>query len=46
MIEEDGFKKLFKRIVEMYQIPPDTASELLQRILRILADTRESDEQD
>lgn len=46
MIEEDGFKKLFKRIVEMYKIPPDTASELLQRILRILADTRESDEQD
>lgn len=46
MIEEDGFKKLFNRIVEMYQIPPDTASELLQRILRILADTRETDEQD
>lgn len=44
MTEEEEFKKLFQRIVEMYQILPDTASELLQRILRILADTRAEDE--
>lgn len=44
MTEEEAFKKLFQRIVEMYQISPKTAEELLQRILRILADTQEEDE--
>lgn len=40
---EDRFKELFRRIVELYQLSPETAEELLQRILRILAegDTKE-----
>ena len=44
MIEEEEFKQLFHRIVEMYQISPETASELLQRILTILADNQEEEE--
>lgn len=44
MIEEDEFKLLFQRIVEMYQISPETASELLKRILAILANSLEKDE--
>ena len=44
MFEEEEFKQLFRRIVEMYQISPDTATELLQRILTILADNQEEDE--
>lgn len=36
MDEEDRFRVLFQRIVEMYQLPPEIAAELLQRILRIL----------
>ena len=43
MNEEEEFKQLFQRIVEMYQISADTAAELLQRILRILADSQEED---
>ena len=38
MDEEVRFKKLFQKIVELYQLPPDTAAELLGRILRILAE--------
>ena len=41
MFEEEEFKKLFQKIVEMYQISPEIAAALLQRILRILADSRE-----
>lgn len=41
MFEEEEFKKLFQKIVEMYQISPEIAAELLQRILRILADSHE-----
>lgn len=44
MTEEEEFKKLFRRIVEMYQISPATAAELLQRILAILADNQEKDQ--
>ena len=44
MFEEEEFKQLFRRIVEMYQISPDTAAELLQRILSILADSQEENE--
>lgn len=44
MTEEEEFKRLFQRIVDMYQISPETAEELLQRILRILAETQEEDE--
>lgn len=38
MDEADRFKMLFQKIVEMYQLSPEIASELLQRILRILAE--------
>lgn len=41
MVEEEEFKKLFQRIVEAYQIMPETAAELLQRILAILANDQE-----
>lgn len=41
MVEEEEFKKLFQRIVETYQITPETAAELLQRILTILASDQE-----
>lgn len=44
MTEENEFKILFQRIVEQYQISSDTAAELLQRILRILAENHEKDE--
>lgn len=39
---EDQFRELFQRIVELYQLSPEIAAELLQRILAILAG--ESDE--
>lgn len=43
-MDEEKFKKLFQRIVDMYQISPETAAELLQRILAILSNkTNESD---
>ena len=38
-MEEDDFKLLFRRIVEKYQLSPETAALLLQRILSVLADT-------
>lgn len=38
MDEETHFKELLQKIVEQYEIPPDTAAELLERILRILAE--------
>lgn len=44
MIEEDEFKLLFRRIIEMYQISPETAAELLKRILAILVNSLEKDE--
>ena len=43
-MEEEKFKKLFQRIVDMYELSPDTAAELLQRILVILSNkSSESD---
>lgn len=36
-MDDEYFKQLFERIVEVYQIAPDTAAELLQRILEILS---------
>ena len=36
-MDEEKFKKLFQRIIDMYQISPETAAELLQRILVILS---------
>ena len=49
-MDDEYFKQLFERIVEVYQIAPDTAEELLQRILEILSQNTEdsdlSDEHD
>ena len=42
-MNEEKFKKLFQRIVDMYQISPETAAELLQRILMILSDKGNED---
>lgn len=36
MEREAGFKELFKRFVESQQLSPETAEELLQKILNIL----------
>ena len=38
-MEDANFKKLFQTIVELYELAPDVASELLQRILAILKNT-------
>ena len=35
-MEDANFKELFQRIVDRYELAPDVASELLQRILAIL----------
>ncbi len=35
-MEEANFKELFQRIVDQYELAPDVAAELLQRILAIL----------
>ena len=35
------FKELFQRIVDRYELPPDVAAELLQRILTILKNTED-----
>ena len=39
MEEDTNFKELFQRIVDRYELDPDVAAELLQRILAILADS-------
>lgn len=35
-MEDANFKELFQRIVDRYELAPDMAAELLQRILTIL----------
>lgn len=40
---EDQFRELFQRIVELYQLSPETAAELLQRILKILSEGGEKE---
>lgn len=35
---EEQFRELFQKIVELYQLSPVVAAELLQRILTILAE--------
>ncbi len=37
MDEETSFQKLFQEIIDHYELSPDIAAELLQRILAILA---------
>lgn len=44
MEQEDYFRQAFAKLIEVYQLDPDTAAELLQRILHILfPDTEESE---
>ncbi len=38
-MEEAIFKELFQRIVDQYELAPDVAAELLQKILTILKNT-------
>jgi hypothetical protein len=38
-MEDANFKELFQRIVDRYELAPDVAAELLQRILAILKNT-------
>ena len=42
-MEDANFKELFQRIVDRYELAPDVASELLQRILAILKNTEEEE---
>jgi hypothetical protein len=36
-VEDKEFQELFQRIVDQYELEPDIAEELLQRILNILS---------
>ena len=40
-MEDANFKELFQRIVNRYELAPDVAAELLQKILRILKSAEE-----
>lgn len=40
-MEDANFKELFQRIVNRYELAPDVAAELLQRILAILKNTED-----
>lgn len=35
---EEQFRELFQKVVELYQLSPEVAAELLQRILAILVE--------
>ena len=39
-MNEDAFKMLLQKIVDRYQLSPETAAQMLQRILTVLADTQ------
>lgn len=39
-MNEDAFKMLFQKIVDRYQLAPEVAAQMLQRILTVLADTQ------
>lgn len=40
-MEDANFMELFQRIVDRYELAPDVAAELLQRILAILKTTED-----
>ena len=40
-MEDENFKELFQRIVNRYELAPDVAAELLQKILKILKSAEE-----
>ena len=39
MTEED-FRELFRKLLEHYRLPPETAAALLERILMVLAEKK------
>ena len=43
-VEDKEFQELFQRIVDQYELDPDLAEELLQRILNILLHCDSKDE--
>ena len=43
-VEDKEFQELFQRIVNQYELEPDIAEELLQRILNILSHCDPEDE--
>ena len=43
-VEDKEFQELFQRIVDQYELAPDIAEELLQRILNILSRCDPTDE--
>lgn len=43
-VEDKEFQELFQRIVDQYELAPDIAEELLQRILNILSHCDPTDE--
>ena len=43
-MEDANFKELFQRIVDRYELAPDVAAELLQRILAILKILKSAEE--
>ena len=40
-MEDTNFKELFQKIVDRYELAPEVAAELLQRILIILKNTED-----
>ena len=40
-MEDANFKELVQRLVDQYELAPDVAAELLQRILTILKNTED-----
>ena len=44
-MEEENFKKLFQKIVNCYELAPEVARELLNRILEILNNTKDESSQ-
>ena len=43
-MEDKEFRELFQRIIDQYELEPDIAEELLQRILNILLNCDSADE--
>ena len=39
-MHEDAFQALFQKIVDRYQLSPETAAQILQRILTALTNTQ------
>lgn len=42
-MDDEDFRKLFERLVENYELDPEVADKLLQRILEILYGGRKDD---